>query len=338
MADTSKVTSNLSNTTGGSRDTPSPPPFLTNEEVKRHLHWNTLVPATETLFANVSRHNELVIQPPRLIMPISQQNAALLCMPAYLAEDNVLACKVVTSFRNNAALGLPSILATVILFDGSNGGTKMIMEGTEITTWRTAAASVAATKNLFRRIKDKDLVLAIMGSGVQAHIHAQAFMSYFSIKEIRIWNHRFAGAEALCKRLGDIAKPFPDKEECVKPADLIVTATYSPTPVVHYDWLKSDAHINAVGFGVSHHSELDENTYRKASVFVDSLDGAKQELKSLHEAGIKFTEVGAVINGTERVPPNGGVTVFQSLGMGGEDAITAKLIFNDYMKHKNQGK
>lgn len=58
------------------------------------------------------------------------------------------------------------------------------MEGTEITTWRTAAASVAATKNLFRRIKDKDLVLAIMGSGVQAHIHAQAFMSYFSIKEV----------------------------------------------------------------------------------------------------------------------------------------------------------
>lgn len=52
--------------------------------------------------------------------------SALLCMPAYLAEDNVLACKVVTSFRNNAALGLPSILATVILFDGSNGGTKMV--------------------------------------------------------------------------------------------------------------------------------------------------------------------------------------------------------------------
>ena len=37
-----------------------------------------------------------------------------------------------------------------------------------------------------------------------------------------------------------------DKEECVRGADVIVTATYSSEPLVYLEWLKAGAHLNGI--------------------------------------------------------------------------------------------
>lgn len=55
------------------------------------------------------------------------------------------------------------------------------MEGTEITAWRTAAASVVATKHLH---KGKKKVLAILGAGVQGKVHALSFRHFFKFPEV----------------------------------------------------------------------------------------------------------------------------------------------------------
>lgn len=57
-----------------------------------------------------------------------------------------------------------------------------IMDGTEITAWRTAAASVVATKHVHR---DEKKILAILGAGVQGRSHAIAFRHYFNFSEVR---------------------------------------------------------------------------------------------------------------------------------------------------------
>lgn len=80
--------------------------------------------------------------------------------------------KMVTYFGKNPQLQppLPTILATIFLFDNVTGKLESIVEGTEITTWRTAACSLVSTKYLyFNRIADPtiDSVLAIVGCGVQ---------------------------------------------------------------------------------------------------------------------------------------------------------------------------
>lgn len=56
-----------------------------------------------------------------------------------------------------------------------------ILEGTEITTWRTAAASVVATKHLHRGDKK---VLAVIGAGTQGKIHAVAMKHFFNFTEV----------------------------------------------------------------------------------------------------------------------------------------------------------
>lgn len=80
--------------------------------------------------------------------------------------------KLVTYFENNQQLEppLPTILASIFLYDTVTGKLQSIIEGTEITSWRTAACSLVSTKYLyFNRIGNAVLAtnLAIVGCGVQ---------------------------------------------------------------------------------------------------------------------------------------------------------------------------
>lgn len=84
---------------------------------------------------------------------------------------NSLGCKLVTAFPNNSQLQppKPNILANIFLMNDATGEIKAIIQGTEITAWRTAAASIVATKFLYscRPTTPKINGLAILGCGVQ---------------------------------------------------------------------------------------------------------------------------------------------------------------------------
>lgn len=69
----------------------------------------------------------------------------------------------------------------------------------------------------------------------------------------------------------------------------------------------------AVGAGVNHHSEIDEDIYTNAQtkIYVDSNAGAESELKTLNAPIIG--EVGEIINKNWQ-PPSGGMTIFHSMG------------------------
>lgn len=92
-----------------------------------------------------------------------------------------LACKLVTVFNRNSDLNppKPNILANILVFNSDTGELRAIVEGTEITAWRTAAASIVATDYLYfkkspdatQQLEDQPKVLAIVGCGVQVCIH-----------------------------------------------------------------------------------------------------------------------------------------------------------------------
>lgn len=97
---------------------------------------------------------------------------------------NSLGCKLVTVFPKNVEANPPKskILANILLLDENSGELKAIVQATEITAWRTAAASIVATKHLYfnrQTVMDTAHIpktLAIVGCGVQVALEISTYL------------------------------------------------------------------------------------------------------------------------------------------------------------------
>lgn len=163
------------------------PLFIKEAAVRELLSWNDCVEAMESALVAATNGSEGADKPfssqtPRTFTSVPNKGV-LLSMPGFAGNyqlsmatgdvrHSTLACKLVTAFSGNSKLSppLPSVLATILMFDANTGRMKAIIEGTEITAWRTASVSLVATKHLFnntRRQMGRDYTLAICGTGTQ---------------------------------------------------------------------------------------------------------------------------------------------------------------------------
>jgi alanine dehydrogenase len=96
-------------------------------------------------------------------------NAFIHAMPAYLKDEDVVALKWIAGYRTNKARRLPYLNGLIILSDPATGVPSVVMDATEITATRTAAASGVCIR---RWAPSGWRTAAILGCGVQGHRHA----------------------------------------------------------------------------------------------------------------------------------------------------------------------
>lgn len=163
------------------------PLFIREAVVRELLDWNDCCNAMESALVAATNSNKTADKPfssqtPRTFTSVPDKGV-LLTMPGFIGNyklssvtgderHSTLACKLVTSFGGNFKLNppLPTILATILMFDSNTGRLKAVVDGTEITAWRTAAVSLVATKFLYcnSRINSRnDYTLSICGTGTQ---------------------------------------------------------------------------------------------------------------------------------------------------------------------------
>ena len=294
------------------------PLFLDEEQVRKHLRMEDLIPAMEKALIDFSAGR--VTQPVRSVIKVEVAAATgfLGLMPA-LTPDG-LGLKAVTFYPSNAEREIPTHMATIFLVDPETGTPLAIMDGRLITEMRTAAVSAAATKLL----APKDAkILAILGSGVQAHSHFEALKLVRHFEEIRAWSPTQEHAERFAKEIGATAMLA---ENAVRGADVVVTATNSKTPVLKGSWLKPGSHVNAIGACRPDWRELDDDAMCNV-VFVDSREGALQESGDVILSGAKaYAELGEAL--AAEVPSRANeTTIFKSLGMAVEDIAAALLVY-----------
>jgi ornithine cyclodeaminase/alanine dehydrogenase-like protein (mu-crystallin family) len=301
------------------------PLFLNEERVRKHLRMADLIPAMEKALIDFSAGK--VTQPVRSVIKVDVAAATgfLGLMPA-LTPDG-LGLKAVTFYPSNAERGIPTHMATIFLVDPQTGTPLAIMDGRLITEMRTAAVSAAATKLL---APPNAKILAILGSGVQAHSHVEALRLVRQFQEIRVWNHTSEHAERFAEEIGAKAT---SAEEAVRGADVIVTATNSKTSVLKGTWLKPGCHVNAVGACRPDWRELDDEAVSNV-VFVDSREGAMKESGDVILSSAKIhAELGEALAG--KVPARANeTTIFKSLGMAVEDIAAAMLVYGSATKAK----
>lgn len=304
------------------------PVLLGRDEVERLLTFEDLIPKLESAMGKFSkRDSSEIIQPVRSVVPIQKHNGFLGLMPAYMAAEGILCTKMVAFYKREEGCSFPSTQATVLLFDPEQGHVTAIMNGEAITATRTAAVSAISAKLLKPATSE---VLCILGSGQQARSHYDVFTKVFKFKEVRVWSRRRETAQRFVDDLQDPVRVCSSVKEAVTGADVIVTATGASEPILLGEWVKSGAHIAAVGACRPDWRELDDVLMRDAVVYVDSREGANAESGDIVMSGAQvFAELGEVINGS-RPAQREKTTVFKSLGMGIQDAVSAKLVFDKW--------
>ncbi|CAN9508613.1 unnamed protein product [Ophioblennius macclurei] len=305
-----------------------PPVIIWKEEVESLLRYQDLVPRLEVALGHFSRRDAAeVLQPLRTAVPLSQHGGFFLLMPAYMENDSVLCTKFVCFYKREENSSLPAVHATVMLLDPQYGNVKAVMDGEVITSMRTAAVSAISAKLLMYPGAE---ILTILGAGKQARSHYDVFTQMFPFKEVRVWSHNKERADRFVRSLGGAASVCASVEEAVRGADVIVTVTRCTEPVLFGQWVKPGAHVAAVGACRPDWRELDDGLMKEAVVYADSREAAMAESGDVILSGAEvFAELGDVINGTKAAHRDK-TTVFKSLGLAVEDAVSAKLVFDQW--------
>ena len=297
--------------------------ILDHDDVTRLLPMRECIDVMATALASLARgevHNPLrfVVRPP-------EEQSLLGLMPAHRGgAEKIWGLKTIAIFPGNSALGLDSHQGFVALFDGETGAPLTLMNAGAITAIRTAAVSGVATRVLAR---EDAKVLAILGTGIQGKSHLEAMRAVRDFDRVVVWSRtpgRIAGVEEASTA-----------EEAVRDADVVVTATYAAEPILERAWLKSGAHINAVGSSIPTTRELDSATMRDAALFVDrrestvneSGDFLIPEREGVVGAEHIRAEIGELLIGSgEGRRSRDELTVFKSLGLAVEDLAAAEYV------------
>ncbi|MHB8632046.1 MAG: ornithine cyclodeaminase family protein [Candidatus Limnocylindria bacterium] len=265
--------------------------------------------------------------PVRLSIPLRHDGVAL-AMPAALAGGSTYSVKLVSVAPWNARSGRPVVTATVLLGDAATGELLAIIDGTALTALRTGAAGGVAARELSRLDAGR---VALFGAGAQARAQLLALAAVRPITEVRVVTRDVAHAVALRawaaheRTLGGLAIQPATAQDAVAGADIVVTATTSPTPVFQGAWLGEGVHVTAVGSFAPRTRELDDETLRGAYLVVDQRAAALAEageLRGLRDRDV--VELGEILSG--RAPGRTGEsqrTVFKSVGNAIQDLVVA---------------
>ncbi|XP_070581599.1 ketimine reductase mu-crystallin-like [Ptychodera flava] len=298
------------------------------ESVRQVLKMADLIPVIEKAMGDFSKGEEGgVVQPMRAVVPVKEHKGILYAMPAYSATSGALVTKLLTRFQDRDKIPVTGPRTTVCYFDHTNGDLKSIMDGEVITSMRTAAASAVATKYLAPK---GPKILCILGAGRQARSHYQALHQICSFQEVKVWNRTLSRAQEFAAEYNSTV--CETAQEAAKDADVIVTVTMSPTPILEHSWVKQGAHVNCVGACRPDWQEVSSELMQKSVVYVDSREAAMKESGDvlISKAEI-YAEIGDLVNGTKEAFRDK-TTVFTSIGMAVEDVVSAKLVYDKYVE------
>ena len=306
--------------------------FVDGEQMGRVLSFPVLVAALEASHAGpkMEIHDHLM-----------GSEEALYFVRSAAHRGHAFGSKLVTSFPRNleeATTGesLPAVHAVYVLMDGRNGRPLAVLDGTALTSWKTAANSALGAKLL---APAEPTTLLVVGAGSLAAWLVRAHRSVRpSIREVLIWNRTTDRAQRLADQLrGEQidAIAVNDLEGGVRRAQIVSCCTRSHVPLIQGRWLRASTHLDLVGGYTPETREADDEAARRARIFVDcretAFDGVGDILRPIASGAIRaenvlgdlYDLIGGAVPG--RLGPDD-ITLFKNAGGGHLDLMTAQAV------------
>lgn len=265
----------------------------------------------------------LTTAPDRMVVDLAD-DGALLIMPA--SDSGMAVIKTVTVHPDNSRREMPTVQSDVLVLDATNGRRIGLLDGNVVTARRTAALSLLAS---FHLALNKAGPLLIIGAGVQARAHLEAFVEGHAVKQVYIHSKTRTNEQRLvhhAKSLGCDAQFVDDVGAVLNKVTLIITATSSSVPVIPNS-VRNDAFIAAIGAYNPQMAELPPALVTRSKVYVDTMQGANSEAGDLIQAGIDWDRVTPLEDAFGEKAVETGPIIFKSVGHALFDLAAAKLAF-----------
>lgn len=285
-----------------------------------------------------------VVNPPSFFLKFPEQvNSRIIALPAALTNNEKIAgIKWIGSNTNNIKFGFPRASATIILNDYETCYPIACLEGSIISSLRTANSAVLAAKEILEGQKEIKS-LGIIGNGLIAKNVVDAFLEQdWRFKQILLFDNNIEYAKNLANYINkaknkDIQIIITSNfEDLIINANLIVLTTTTATPYIKN--LKLFSH-NPVILNVSLR-DLAPEVVLNSNNIVDDISHILQANTSPHLA-FQACENTNFINGTIGSLINNKIKlthckpiIFSPMGLGILDIAVAYCIYKKALEKK----
>ena len=246
------------------------------------------------------------------------------------------ALKSNANMSENPRAGLPTIQGVVLLCDAENGRVLAIMDSSEITKLRTAAATGIAAKYLAH---PGAATLTLCGCGAQADAQFSALAAVRALRRVFVHDVDRTRADEFVRRwsqrCGVSVEVAPTIGDAVRQSDIVVTCTTSKRHFIEREMVSPGTFIAAVGADSEGKQEIDPHLLAESRLVCD-LTSQCAQIGELHHAvaaglmtaGDVFAELGKIVAGA--VSPQlskDDLVVFDSTGIGIQDVAAAAVAY-----------
>lgn len=318
--------------------------LLSLKDVKEALSMKDVINAVEEGY--ITYHTGKVQQPDIVSMEMTHHNGETDIKSCYNELNERISVKIASGFYNNGKTNdHPTMIGTILLYDGENGSPLCIMDGSLITGIRTGAAGAISSKLLARK---NAKTVAVFGGGGQARMQIYALCEVMDIQEIRVYSER---QEELGKYKEDIEENTKAKvilcdtpEGAMRDADIAISTTPSKKYYIDKSLVKPGMHIVAVGADMAGKNEWDPEIFIGSKIVNDSIAqcvSRGETRNAIISSAIKetdiYAEIGQLLAGEKPARENDDeITIFDTTGMAIQDNVTAVMVY-ELAKKKGLG-
>jgi alanine dehydrogenase len=313
-------------------------PIISADQVQSNLTMEECIRAMEELSTNEAM--SMSKQPKRTVTAIDS-DSVVLTMPAFSSSLGLFAVKIVTEFKKNPEkYSLPIQGGLTVLMNSRNSEVIAMLDSPAITALRTGAVSGLATR-ILSRVNSRSV--GLIGSGQQARMMLKAVcLVRRSIKSAKVYSRNQDNSKRFASEmegeLGISIEAVPDRKLATKDADILNVATNSATPVVAWEEIMPDTHINSVGT-LPDRRELDLEIVVRSQLFVDTRDGVLSEAGDvLYAINSGHLDVSAIKGDLFELVASSGkfsrtnepqVTLFKSVGFALQDIYASAHVYRN---------
>lgn len=274
--------------------------------------------------------------PVRSVLTPNHDASCVLVMPAWKSGQR-MGVKLVSVWPGNNAVGLPAVSGVYVLISCETGQPLAVMDGTELTLRRTAAAAALAARTLARK---DSRTLVVLGTGALSAPLAQAHASAMSFDKILVWGRDPVRARGVVQQLheqGLTAAPSVNLQEALAQADVVAVATTATRPFIAADWIRPGTHLGLVGAFTPEMAEAEPALMARAQVFADQraavIEKGGEVWQALQQQLIAASAIEAELADLAGQPLRAwrhseqSITVFKSVGFASLDLIAAELVY-----------